>query len=163
MAGDVQVVLGAGDASHAGSASDFVEVLVTATGETTSVPRDWLDSPLGAPFEKTVAQKVADGEVEAAQVAEPPTERDKVEVIDDFAANAGIDLGEAKTKAEKVAAIEAALAASSPVSAAVPTAPSNPDVQLVFGEASDAPLRMTTDQAGTEPSTETPATGDEEN
>lgn len=148
--GDVQVVLGAGDASHA-AASDFVEVLVTATGQTTSVPRDWLGSPLGAGMEKTVAQKVADGEVKPAAVAEPPTDKNTAKEIDDFAANAKIDLGDASTKADKLEVIAAALA-SSTAAAPEAAAPANPDVQTVFGEASDAPLRLTTDQGGTVPS-----------
>lgn len=147
----------------------FIEVVNTATGIEQQVPEDYLDNPvLGKGLEKTVAQKVADGEVEPAAVAEPPTERDTHEVIDDFAKTAGIDLGDAKTKAEKLEVINAALASAAPAPTDAGPAPEfpNPDVQLVHGDVDDQPIipalrsDFTPDDAT--PSTETPVAGDEE-
>jgi hypothetical protein len=142
--------------------TNFVEVVVKATGRREIVPADWLDSPVlgqgislapqddspvevpAAPAPPSEVQLVA-GDVddlpiipaardavlaaraEAAKTP-PPTEDSTHDQIDTFAKNASVDLGSAKTKAEKVAVINAHL---------------NP--------------------GGTEPTDETPATGDEEN
>lgn len=123
----------------------FVEVVNTATGIVQQVPEDYLDNPvLGVGLEKTVAQQVADGDVEAEVVAQPPTEKDTVAVIDEFADKAGIDLGDAKTKADKVEVITAALAAAGPAADAGFVAPPpefpNPEVQLVHGDVDDQPI-----------------------
>lgn len=121
----------------------FVEVVNTATGIEQPVPEDWLDDPiLGIGLEKTVTQKVYDGEVDAEVVEQPPTEKDTVAVIDDFAEKAGIDLGEARTKAEKVDVINDALAAAAPTSGFVAPPPEfpNPEVQLVHGDVDDQPI-----------------------
>lgn len=123
----------------------FVEVVDEATGIVQQVPEDYLDNPvLGKGLEKTVAQKVFDGDVEFEVVAQPPIESDTHAVIDDFADKAEIDLGDAKTKAEKVEVITAALAAAGPVvdTGFVAPAPEfpNPDVQLVHGDVDDQPI-----------------------
>lgn len=122
----------------------FVEAVNTATGIEQPVPEDWLDDPiLGIGLEKTVAQKVYDGEVDAEVVEQPPTEKDTVAEIDDFAKRAQIDLGDAKTKADKVAVILDALDAAAPVDpgfAAPPPEFPNPEVQLVHGDVDDQPI-----------------------
>lgn len=146
----------------------FVEVLVAATGETQLVPVHWVDDPvLGRGIEKTTRQRVLDGEIEAADVDEVPTERSTHAVIDAYAETAGISLGDAKTKAEKVAVIGAALAAAPlpPESAAdvptgdVATVPDQPeplDPEAVQVEGTP------TITDGTESSDETPPAGDKE-
>lgn len=178
---DVQVMVGSGADSTASSEpalSEFVEVVVEATGQTTHVPRDWIDNPvLGKGIERTVPQKIADGDVTPADVADPPTARDSHEVIDAFAHDAEIDLGDARTKKQKVAVIEAALASqATPAGSAPAPAPAgDPDVQLT-GPVDDLPIipaareaelarraATTTNPDGTESSDETPAAGEEEN
>lgn len=111
---------------------DFVEVVNTITGAEERVPADWLgDELLGKGLEKSITQKIFDGEL--------PTARDAHEAIDGFANAAGINLGDAKTKGDKIAAISAALSV-----AAVDAGPAsdfpNPEVQLVFGDVDDQPI-----------------------
>jgi hypothetical protein len=139
----------------------FVDVIVEATGRTESVPADWVGHPvLGVGI--TLVPVAAD----PVDPSEAPTERNTVEEIDTFADKHGIDLGDAGTKAEKVAVINDALAAALPP--APPEVPAgNPDVQTAAGQAStESPYPAVAQQhlstAGTEPSDETPATGDEE-
>jgi hypothetical protein len=141
---------------------DFVDVIVTATGREERVPADWVGHPvLGVGI--TLVPVAAD----PVDPAEAPTERNTVEEIDTFATDHGIDLGDASTKADKVAVIVQALeAALPPTPPEVPTG--NPDVQTVAGQAStESPYPAVAAQqhlstVGTEPSDETPATGDEE-
>lgn len=123
----------------------FVEVTNTLSGAVERVPEDYLDNPvLGQNLEKTVAQRVADGEVEAEVVEQPPTEKDTAADIEAFADKARIDLGDAKTKADKVEVITAALAAAAPTVDAGFVAPPpefpNPEVQLVHGDVDDQPI-----------------------
>jgi hypothetical protein len=139
----------------------FVEVLVTATGQTQMVPADWVDHPvLGNGIEKLPDPFVV-------EQLEAPTENDTHAVIDAFAQKAGIDLGEAKTRAEKVAVIDEVLAAAPSVHPEQEPVPAgNPDVQLVAGDEDDRsliPALLNPTTADTESSDETPATGDEEN
>lgn len=145
---------------------DFIEVIVTATGESTSVPRDWLDSPvLGKQFEKTVDQKIRDGELEPEKLPDPPTDKSTVKEIEAYAEKTGIDLGDAKNKDEKLAVVTTALAASTPGTVTPQVPFPNPDVQLVYGDVDTRPIipALLQDQGDTPSSTETPATGDEEN
>jgi hypothetical protein len=141
--------------------TDFVDVIVTATGQETRVPADWVGDPvLGVGIELVpVAARPVDP-------SEAPTERDTVEVIDKFAADHGIELGDAGTKAEKVAVINQALVAAMPPTVELP--PSNPDVQTVAGQAStESPYPYVAAQqnqtGGTGSPVETPAAGEEEN
>lgn len=127
--------------------TDFVEVIVEATGRRETVPADWLDNPvlkvgislapdadpnpapvappevpsevqtvLGESDDLPIIPAVRDAvlaaraEAEAALGAGPPTEDDSHKVIDQFAEDHGIDLGAAKTKAEKVEVITTHLA-----------------------------------------------------
>lgn len=139
----------------------FVDVIVTATGREERVPADWIGHPvLGVGIE--LAPPPAEP-ADPVDPAEAPTERDTVETIDTFASVHGIDLGEAGTKAEKVAVIDAALVAAMP--AEQPVVSGNPDVQTVAGEAStESPypaVAAAQDPDGTEPSDENPPSGEE--
>jgi hypothetical protein len=145
-------------------AEGFVDVVVEATGRVETVPADWVGHPvLGVGITPVPVA------AEPVDPAEAPTERNTVAEIDDFAAGYGIDLGEASTKAEKVAVIDEALAAVAPPEPE-PVPAGNPDVQTVFGQASDespypavaAAQDHPTSPDGIEPSDETPAAGDEE-
>jgi hypothetical protein len=145
-------------------AEAFVDVVVEATGRVETVPADWVGHPvLGVGITPVPVA------AEPVDPAEAPTERNTVTEIDDFAAEHGIDLGEANTKAEKVAVIDQALAAATPPEAE-PAVTGNPDVQTAFGQASDespypvvaAAQNHHTSPDGIEPSDETPAAGDEE-
>lgn len=116
----------------------FVEVLVEATGEVTQVPREWIGNPvLGQGIEVTAAQRIYDegGPVQL----EAPTEKSTVPEIEEFAEKAGIDLGDATKKAQKLAAIEAALA-QMPADPVTPAQPPS-DVQLVAGDEQEAPKK----------------------
>lgn len=107
----------------------FVEVH-SANGGTEMVPREWLGNPvLDKGLELTPAQRLHDEGGPAQLVA--PTEKSTVAEIEEFAEAAGIDLGDASKKPEKLAAVEAALAAmpADPVPPAQPPA----EVQLVAG------------------------------
>jgi hypothetical protein len=145
---------------------EFVDVIVVATGREAQVPADWLDSPgIGGQFKRVDPQAppppteeppssgnpdvqtvfgdedtepirpafrsdfVDPDEADLGTPLEFPTEQDTHAVIDAFADAWSIDLGDARTKAEKLAVIDEAF--------------TNPD--------------------DTEPSTNTPANGDEEN
>jgi hypothetical protein len=150
----------------------FVEVVNEATGIVQQVPEDYLDNPvLGVGLSKTVAQQVYDGDLEAEVVEQPPTTSNSVKEIEAFARRVEIDLGDAKTKAEKVDVITAALAAAGPAPDAGFTAPPpefpNPDVQLVHGDVDDQPiipaLRGDTIPDDATSPTDTPPAGDEEN
>lgn len=138
----------------------FVDVIVEATGRVESVPADWVGDPvLGRGISLVPVP---------ADPATAPTESDTVATIDAFARDHRIELGDAGTKAEKVAVINEALAvAQPPPPPEVPVG--NPDVQTVAGQAStESPFPAVAAQqnlntAGTEPPDDTPATGDEEN
>jgi hypothetical protein len=139
----------------------FVAVLVTATGRTEMVPIDWMDSPVLSVGLELLPEP---GTVEKL---DPPSESDTHDVINAFAEKADIDLGDAKTKAEKMAVINEVLAAmpSTEPPANEPD-PGNPDVQLVAGDEDDQPvipMYRSDYQDTTVVSNETPADGDEEN
>lgn len=133
--------------------TDFVEVLVTATGRTETVPADWVGHPvLGNGLEPLPDPAVVE------KLGDPPTEGDTHEVIDAFAHKAGIEFSEdVKTKAQKVALITEMLPAEAPQ----PEVPAtNPDVQLVAGDQQTESVFPAHRVTATN---ETPATGDEEN
>lgn len=142
----------------------FVDVVVEATGRTEMVPAEWVDDPvLGVGISPVPVAS------EPVDPAEAPTERNTVEEIDTFAADHGIDLGDAGTKAEKVAVINDAVAAVQPPEP--PATVGNPDVQTVAGQASTespypavaAAQDVSTDETtgGTEPPVENPPSGEE--
>jgi hypothetical protein len=161
--GDVQTVRGDAAAASFVAPSAFVEVVNTATGQTAEVPRDWVGNPvlLSDEWEKSLAQKIADGEVEQEKLADPPTESDTKQVIADYAKTARIDLGDAKTKAEMVAVIQAALAtAPDAAEPAVSTVSPDPGVQLA-GPVETEPL-IPSLRSDFQPPNEPPATGDKE-
>lgn len=157
--------------------NDFADVYDTRTGAPTRVPRHWIGDPvLGRFIQPTAEQRALDGAraaqeqadadaaaeaaAEAAEMAETtvpdesvavevpvdierPTEDWKADRIQSFADGADIDLTGAKaSKADMVARINEVL---------------------------DAPIELVDDDTtptstgGTEPSDETPPTGDEEN
>lgn len=148
----------------------FVDVIVEATGREERVPADWIGHPvLGEGIRLVEPEPV----VEAIDPDDAPSGRDTHEVIDAYAGEHGIDLTGASTKAEKVAVIDAAIAAAA-AGAVQPAEPEgNPDVQLVAGDEDDQPLvpaardaaRVsadgTQDPDGTEPPDENPPSGEE--
>jgi hypothetical protein len=138
---------------------EFVEVIAKATGRRESVPADWLDSPvLAAQFELAPSP---------GEASDAPTEKNTVAEIEAYAGEHGIDLAGASTKAEKVAAIQAALPAPPEEEA-----PANPEVQTAYGQASTespypavaaAQAAASAGTDATEASDETPAAGETEN
>lgn len=81
----------------------FVEAYAKTTGDKQVIPAHWLDHPvLGKNFSRTPSAKAR----EAA--AEVPSESWTHKQLDKYAADNELDLGDARTVAEKVAAISAA-------------------------------------------------------
>jgi hypothetical protein len=107
---------------------DFTEVVDKTTGIKQSVPTGWLDHPILGRNLELPPSVLATSEV--------PNESWRKALIEDFAAEHGIDLTGATTKAEMVARIGEHAAATE-------ADPQNPD--------------------SNQESAETPATGDEEN
>lgn len=154
----------------------FAEVYSTITGRKQSVPRAWLDDPmLGRNLRKTPSQRELDGELPAR-----PTQASKVPEIEKFADAAGIDLPSGADKDTKLAQVEqafkhadvqAGMAEVDPDPlVADPLAPelvAQSDPTDVPGAAvtstGDGAGNDTPDPDGTEPSTNPPAAGDEEN
>lgn len=81
----------------------FVEAYAKSTGVKQVIPEHWLDHPvLGKDFSLTPSAK-------ARQIAaDQPSESWTHEQLDAYVTDHGLDLGDAKTKAEKVAAITVA-------------------------------------------------------
>jgi hypothetical protein len=81
----------------------FVEAYSTKTGLKQVIPEHWLDHPLlGKDFSLTPSAKAR--EVAADQPSESWTHKQ----LDKYVADHGLDLGDARTVVEKVAAIAAA-------------------------------------------------------
>jgi hypothetical protein len=153
---------------------DFVDVYAVATGRKQRVPRHFLADPvLGRGIRLTPSQRELDGDL-----GPRPTQDSKVPEIDKYADKAGIDLTGLSTKDEKLSAVEAVFAFSGEqtglVEVEVADAPADPlaPALVAQGDPSDMPGvnvgdpvadSTTTSTAGTEPTDETPAAGDEEN
>lgn len=160
---EVQLVRGDAGAASTVRGPEFVDVTVDATGEETQVPAEWVGHPvLGKGF--TVVATI-----DTAEVGEPPTDRSTKDEIAAYAKTAGIDLGDASTKAGMLEVIDAAVAAAGDTGTGgpAPDASPNPDVQLIAGTGGEESLipavrdAATQDPDGTEPSDENPPSGEE--
>lgn len=170
--GEVQLVQGDQGAASAVTGPEFVEVVVKATGKTSTVPAEWVGHPvLGAGITPVEPEPVVDVE----EVGKPPTSKSTTAELEAYAEKAGIDLGEASTNPKRLQVIEDAIAASQAAEAEAagdvdPVV--DPDVQLVAGDEHTAPLygqvpdpavdsTDTTSPDGTESSDENPPSGEE--
>lgn len=137
----------------------FVDAYNPETGIKQSVPEHFLDDPiLGRNLRKTPSQLALDGELGQA-----PTEDSTIEEIREFADSADIDLTGLTRKAELLGAVQAVVGTDplpEPVPAGDVDVMPDGDIEAAAGA---VPVVAPTSTDGTEPSDETPATGDEEN
>lgn len=76
------------------------------TGEKVHVPEHWIGDPhVGAPFEKTPSQRARDARRSAGDEPDGPDDSWTVQRLRDHAAEHGVDLAGATTKAEILTAL----------------------------------------------------------